>query len=70
MTNEPTQPPGKRPEIARPVEILVGRREIAVFLRVSKDEVSRMETGGAPILRDRHGVMRAEKAELWAWWRA
>ena len=53
--------------IARPVEILKGARDIAAFLQVSLTDVLEMERQGAPIRR-RNGVLRAEKAELWAWW--
>lgn len=54
--------------IARPVEILKGTRAIANFLQISLSEVQDMEMQGAPISR-RNGVLRAEKAELWAWWK-
>lgn len=54
--------------IPRPVEILVGVRSIAAFLKVSQEKVRDMEQKGAPIHRDEFGIARAEKAELWAWW--
>lgn len=53
--------------IVRPVEILKGTRDIAAFLQISLTDVLKMEKQGAPIKR-RNGVLRAEKAELWAWW--
>ncbi|MDL2267160.1 hypothetical protein LJC46_04135 [Desulfovibrio sp. OttesenSCG-928-G15] len=53
--------------ISRPVELLVGMREIAAFLRVSHTSVRDMLKNGAPILRDEVGTLRAEKAELWEW---
>ena len=54
----------------RPVELLVGSRAIAKFLRISNSRVLAMEKQGAPIMRDQTGVMRAEKWELWGWWRS
>lgn len=54
----------------RPVELLVGMRSIARFLRISNARVLSMEKQGAPITRDEGGVMRAEKWELWGWWRS
>lgn len=62
----PTQKEGRT--IIRPVEVLVGIRAIAAFLKVSQEKVRGMELAGAPIHRDEAGVARAEKAELWAWW--
>lgn len=55
--------------VARPVELLVGVRAIAAFLKVSTDKVREMEQSGAPMVRDSAGVLRAEKAELWGWWK-
>jgi hypothetical protein len=61
--NEETQ------RLVRPIELLVGLRSIAGFLRVSQRKVLDIKDRGAPISRDETGVMRAEKAELWHWWR-
>ncbi len=58
----------KGESIARPVEILKGARAIAAFLRISQSEALGLERKGAPIER-RNGIMRAEKAELWVWWK-
>ena len=57
------------PHLLRPVELLVGVRSIAGFLRVSQRKVLEMQSRGAPISRDETGVVRAEKAELWHWWK-
>jgi hypothetical protein len=57
------------PRLLRPVELLVGVRSIAGFLRVSQRKVLEMHGRGAPISRDETGVVRAEKAELWHWWK-
>lgn len=54
--------------VIRPVEVLVGLRAIAAFLRLSHGKVREIEKMGAPINRDDAGVMRAEKFELWEWW--
>ena len=54
--------------ILRPVEVLKGVRAIASFLSVSQTDVLEMEERGAPIKR-KNGVLRAEKAELWDWWK-
>jgi hypothetical protein len=51
----------------RPVELLVGTRAIARFLKVGNDRVLAMERQGAPIARDVTGTLRAEKAALWEW---
>ncbi|MCC8193669.1 MAG: hypothetical protein LIP28_03375 [Deltaproteobacteria bacterium] len=56
------------PLVARPVEVLVGAREMAAFLKISKDRVRGLERLGAPVIRDSSGIMRAEKYELWRWW--
>ena len=58
----------ERVDISRPVEILKGARDIASFLQINLTDVLEMEKQGAPISR-RNGVLRAEKAELWAWWK-
>lgn len=55
--------------IARPIEILVGLRSIATFLKISSEKIRDMEQDGAPMFRDASGVLRAEKAELWTWWK-
>ena len=53
----------------RTVELLVGIRGIARFLRVSNRKVQKLAGQGAPVSKDVKGVMRAEKKELWDWWR-
>lgn len=53
---------------APPLEILRGLREIAAFLQISHAEVLELENSGAPIVR-RKNVLRAEKRELWSWFR-
>lgn len=55
-------------QIVRPVEILKGVRSIAAFLGVSQAEVLRLESRGAP-MRRKNNIIRAEKAELWEWWK-
>lgn len=55
-------------QIVRPVEILKGVRSIAAFLGVSQAEVLRLESMGAP-MRRKNNIIRAEKAELWYWWK-
>lgn len=56
--------------IARPMEIVKGCRKIAEYLQVSRGEVKKFAERGAPIAVDKSGTMRAEKAELWAWYQA
>ena len=58
----------EKPAIARPVEILKGTRAIANFLQISLSEVQDLIRQGAP-LHLRQGTWRAEKAELWEWWK-
>lgn len=53
---------------ARPLEVLVGVRAIARFLKVSNRAVLAMEERGAPIVRDERNWLRAEKNTLWAWY--
>ena len=60
---------GKRAAPPRPVELLVGMRAIARFLRISDRRVLDMEKRGAPIVRDGKGVLRTEKTEIWSWFR-
>ncbi len=52
---------------SHPVELLVGVRAIARFLKISNRRALSMEKQGAPIVRDEKGVVRAEKGELWEW---
>ena len=54
--------------IAPPLEIIRGLREIAAFLQISHSEVLELENSGAPIVR-RKNILRAEKRELWEWFR-
>ena len=56
-------------QVVRPLELLVGMRAIARFLKISHHRIRELEKKGAPIARDKGGVTRAEKSELWAWWR-
>lgn len=56
-------------DVARPVELLVGIRDISRFLRVSTGRVKALAERGAPLTRDVAGVTRAEKTELWQWYR-
>ena len=51
----------------RTLEVIVGVRAIARFLRVSNHSVLSMEKRGAPILRDEKGKLRVEKNALWDW---
>lgn len=51
------------------VEILTGIRAIARFLRVGNGRILAMEKRGAPVVRDEKGVMRAEKGEMWKWFK-
>ena len=53
---------------ARPLEVLVGVRAIARFLKVSNHAVLTMEKRGAPIVRNEKNSLRAEKNTLWAWY--
>ncbi|MDL2315693.1 hypothetical protein LJC59_01230 [Desulfovibrio sp. OttesenSCG-928-A18] len=69
VSNRQEQDDASLMSIPRPVEILVGVRAIAGFLKLSQGTVRRMEKKGAPITRDANNVMRAEKAELWIWMR-
>jgi hypothetical protein len=58
------------PRLLRPIELLVGVRSIAAFLHLSQRKVMEIKDRGAPISRDEEtGVVRAEKAELWHWWK-
>ena len=56
-------------QIVRPVELLRGIRELAFFLRVSPSNILRFEKEGAPIFRTAGNQLRAEKSELWQWWK-
>ncbi len=56
-------------EISRPLEILVGVRSIALFLKISQRRALQLDKEGAPVCRDETGTFRAEKSELWQWWR-
>ena len=58
----------EKPAIARPVEILKGSRAIAAFLQIALSEVADIADQGAP-LNQYNGIWRAEKAELWEWWK-
>ncbi len=62
-------PEGSLGQIPRPVEILKGSRAIAVFLGIRREEIGELEKLGAPIIRDTNKRLRAEKAELWQWWK-
>lgn len=56
--------------VVRPVEILRGVNEISKFLRCDKREVSRMaQEKSSPVVRDRNGIYRADKAEVWEWFK-
>ena len=57
-------PPAPAPSL----EIVRGLREIGDFLHISHKEVLELESGGAPIVR-RKNILRAEKRELWDWFR-
>ncbi len=57
-------------EINRPLELLIGIRAIALFLKISHRRALRLEFEGAPILRDETGTARTEKTELWLWWKS
>lgn len=50
------------------LEVLVGVRAIARFLKVGNDRVLIMEKRGAPIVRDEKGRLRVEKNALWKWY--
>lgn len=67
--SEPDARAAVRDCIVRPVELLVGVRAIAAFLKVSQAKARVYAQSGAPVARDERGVLRAEKAELWAWCR-
>ncbi len=50
---------------------LVGFKEIAAFLRVSKRTAERLAHEGMPVLREegrRRGVVRVEVSALKMWW--
>ena len=54
----------------RPVELLNGLDEIAGLFAVSPRRVRTWERLGAPLYRDQKGVARAERLELWEWFKA
>lgn len=54
---------------SRPLELLVGIRAITAFLHVSNRKMPQLLQEKAPISRDEAGVLRAEKTELWEWWK-
>lgn len=63
--------------IPRPVDVARGWDAIAKALRVSRDAVRSMclhSPGilhdGCPIVLDHTGTPRADKAELWAWYKS
>ncbi len=49
------------------IELLLGVRSIARFLKVSTRRVRTLEENGAPIHRDEKGVLRSDKSALWEW---
>lgn len=55
--------------IVRPVEIVRGARDIGKVICVGEGKVKDLEKAGAPIVRDFNGVPRADKAELWEWFK-
>ena len=64
---QPSAP--QEPAAHRSLEVLVGMRAIARFLKVRNRRVRDMQEEGAPIARDARGSMRADKEELWEWFR-
>lgn len=60
-------PPGPAP---RAVEVLNGLEDIARLFAVSPRRVRAWEQMGAPVYRDFKGVARAERLELWEWFKA
>lgn len=55
--------------IIRPVEVLVGFRSLGLAFGHNADTVRQWERQGAPIVRDGRGIPRADKAELWEWYK-
>lgn len=55
-------------QIVRPVETIKSYSEIARTLRISEGKVRNLIPEGAPIILD-DGRPKAEKAELWAWYK-
>lgn len=49
--------------------VVKGTTNIASFLHISKESVSKIIDRGAPICVDDFGVPRACKPELWAWFK-
>lgn len=53
----------------RPIEIVMGYRNIADVLRCGVDKVKTFVHQGAPIYLDKKGAPRAEKTEIWEWYK-
>jgi hypothetical protein len=62
--------PGPQGPSLRAVEILNGLEDIARLFAVSPRRVRAWERMGAPVYRDLKGVARAERLELWEWFKA
>ena len=62
--------PGALAPPLRAVEILNGLEDIARLFAVSPRRVRAWEQMGAPVYRDFKGVARAERLELWEWFKA
>lgn len=49
--------------------VLRGYREIGRFLRISHAKAVRLADLGAPVVRDKKDVLRANREELWGWYK-